>query len=102
MQSLIPLVLMLVLTWAFLIRPQQQRVRRQQELSASLAAGDRVITAGGMFGTVTGFDEDTVLVQVAPDVEIRLLRMAIARKVDEHEHHELELDEREQDEQEEL
>jgi preprotein translocase subunit YajC len=83
MQALIPLLIMLALTWVLLIRPQQQRVRRQQALSSSLTVGDRVITAGGVFGTIAGFDEETVLVQIAPEVEIRLLKYAIARKVDE-------------------
>jgi preprotein translocase subunit YajC len=82
MEALIPLAVMLLLSWVLLIRPQQQRVRRQQALAESLTTGDRVITAGGMIGTVAGLDNDTVIVEVAPGVEIRMLRYAIARKVD--------------------
>ena len=82
MEALIPLVLMLGLSWVLLIRPQQQRVRRQQALASSLTIGDRVITAGGIFGTVSAFDEESVVVEVAPNVEVRLLKFAIARKVE--------------------
>src|SRR5687768_153144 len=74
---------MLALMWFLLIRPQQQRVRAQQQLVSSLEVGDEVITAGGMFGRVAGVDETTdppsVRLEVADGVVVRLATAAIAR-----------------------
>ena len=76
-------VVTLVLAWLLLIRPQQQRVRAQQQLVASLEVGDDVVTAGGMFGRVAGRDDTTdppsVELEVADGVVIRLAAAAIAR-----------------------
>lgn len=80
MQAFIPLALTLLLMWLLLIRPQQQRIRRQQALVASLGVGDEVVTAGGIFGTITGLDEDTVLLEVSPGVTMRVMRAAISRR----------------------
>ena len=80
MEAFIPLALTLLLMWLLLIRPQQQRIRHQQALVASLTVGDEVVTAGGMFGTITGLDEETVLLEVSPGVSIRVMRAAISRR----------------------
>ena len=80
MEAFIPLALTLLLMWVLLIRPQQQRIRHQQALVASLTVGDDVVTAGGMFGTITGLDEETVLLEVSPGVNIRVMRAAISRR----------------------
>ncbi|MDP9386531.1 MAG: preprotein translocase subunit YajC [Actinomycetota bacterium] len=75
-QLLFPLIV-LGLMWVLLIRPQQQRVRRQQELVASLAVGDEVITAGGILGRIVSLDEDEVHLEVAPRVVMRFVRVAV-------------------------
>src|SRR5687767_12570183 len=79
--NLIVLPLLFVLMWFLLIRPQQQRARKQQELIASIGVGDEIVTAGGMLGTVTGADADRLLVEVAPGVELRLVRGAVSRRL---------------------
>ena len=67
--------------WAVLILPQQRRMRRHQAVVASLRAGDEVVTAGGVYGTIVSVDEDTLAVEVAPDVVLRVLRSAVSQRV---------------------
>ena len=81
MELLLPLIL-LGLMWALLVRPQQQRVRRQRELVASLEIGDEVVTAGGVIGQVVGLDDDEVQLEVAPGTTVRLLRLAVTSRVE--------------------
>jgi len=80
MQVLI-IPLLFVAMYMLVIRPQQQRLRAQQALVSSLAMGDEVISSGGIYGTITGLDDQVVVLRVADGVEIRLARPAIARRV---------------------
>ncbi|MCM0677971.1 preprotein translocase subunit YajC [Micromonospora phytophila] len=64
-----------------MIRPQQKRRREAEAMQSALSAGDEVVTIGGLYGTVTGVDDDTVLLEVAPGVQARYARPAIARVV---------------------
>ena len=68
--------------WFLLIRPQQQRARAQAAMVAALAAGDDVITAGGIHGTITQVGDDTVSLTVADGVSLQVARAAIAKRVD--------------------
>ena len=74
-------LLPLALLWVLMIRPQQQRVRQAREMAASLDVGDEVVTAGGIYGTVTDAEGDILSVEVAPGVVLRVLRGAIAQRV---------------------
>ena len=80
--ELIPFVLLLALMWFLLIRPQQARVRKQRELVSSIAVGDEIVTAGGIIGTVRVLTDDELRLEVSPGVEMRLLRVAISRRLD--------------------
>lgn len=80
MDLLFPLIL-LALMWLLLVRPQQQRVRRQRELVAALQVGDRILTAGGIFGTVVGLGDDEVRVEVAPGTVITMVRAGVSRRL---------------------
>jgi preprotein translocase subunit YajC len=85
-----------------LIRPQRRQRQRQAALINSVEVGDEVQTIGGMFGTVREIDDESVLLEVAPEVDIRFLRGAIARKlVYDEEEEEYEEDEHPEDEHEE-
>ncbi|MGC4807311.1 preprotein translocase subunit YajC [Micromonospora sp. DT233] len=64
-----------------MIRPQQKRRREAEQMQAALAPGDEVVTIGGLYGTVASVDDDTVLLEVAPGVQTRYARPAIARVV---------------------
>ncbi len=80
---LLPLLLMGGVFYFLLIRPQRTRQRQQQALLQTLHVGDEVMTAGGIFGTVTALDEDadTVTLEIAPGIEIRMVRRAIAQRL---------------------
>ena len=64
MQILVPVVL-LALMYVMLIRPQQQRARKQRELLSTLEIGDRILTVGGLLGTIVGLNLETVDVEAA-------------------------------------
>ncbi|MEU4716168.1 preprotein translocase subunit YajC [Micromonospora purpureochromogenes] len=68
-----------------MIRPQQKRRREAEAMQSALAPGDEVVTIGGLYGTVTGVSDDTVLLEVAPGVQTRYARPAIARVVNQAE-----------------
>ncbi|HEX2039191.1 MAG TPA: preprotein translocase subunit YajC [Acidimicrobiales bacterium] len=84
MDLLFPLVL-LGLMWLLLVRPQQQRVRRQRELVASLGVGDRVVTVGGLLGTIVALTDEEARLEVAPGTVLTVLRPAISSRFDEEE-----------------
>ena len=81
------IILALAAMWLIVIRPQRRKQRIQQTMQSDLAVGDEVLTAGGVYGTVTRIDEenDEVGVEIAPNVEVRLARRAIAAQLTEHE-----------------
>jgi preprotein translocase subunit YajC len=65
--------------YALLIRPQQKRVREQQSLVRETEVGDEVMTSSGIYGIVTELEDDTLLIEVAEGIEVRMARGAIAR-----------------------
>lgn len=82
--SLTPLLMIILLfgvMYFMMIRPQQKRRREAEQMQARLGVGDEVITIGGLYGTVTGVDDETVVIEVAPGVQTRYARQAIARVV---------------------
>ncbi len=74
--------LLMVGMYLLLVRPQQRRLKAQRTLIATVAAGDQVVTAGGLIGTIRVLDGDQVALEVAPGVEVRVLRAAISRVID--------------------
>lgn len=81
MGSIIILVPMFLAIWFFFLRPQQRKVRAQQELLANLEVGDEVLTSGGIYGRITDFDEGTVFLEVADGVEMKITRESIGQKI---------------------
>lgn len=67
--------------WALLILPQQRRMRKHQDVISTLRVGDEVVTAGGVYGTIASVDEETLAVDVAPGVVLRVLRSAVSQRV---------------------
>jgi preprotein translocase subunit YajC len=65
-----------------LIRPQRRRMRDAQQLLSTLSDGDEVITTGGIYGFINAIDGDTVWLDIAENVEIRVHRSSISRKID--------------------
>jgi preprotein translocase subunit YajC len=77
-----PLVMMVIVMGIFyvmLILPQQRQRKKLQEMLAGLKTGDKVITNGGIYGTINGIDGDTVILKVADQVKIRVARSAITQ-----------------------
>ena len=79
-----PMVIILVVFWLFLIRPQRKKDKKVKEMLANLKVGDRVCTIGGIYGTITNIrDEQTVTLALGPqDVPVVFARWAI-RNVEE-------------------
>jgi len=80
--SLIWLILLFVIFYLLIIRPQQVRLRQRQELIASLRVGDRVETIGGIQGIVTEIQEDIIKLEIAPQVVINVSRRAVAQRIE--------------------
>lgn len=80
---LLPLVLMFVVFYFLLIRPQKKKDKKVKEMLAALKNGDRVCTIGGIYGTITGIKDDTIELSVGRDnVKLVFARWAI-RNVEE-------------------
>ena len=78
---LIPVLFVLAL-YLLMIRPQRRRVQAQRALVSSLTPGQRVVTAGGMIGTLVDVDDERAAVEVAPGVVIDFLAPAVVRVLD--------------------
>ncbi len=79
--SFLPLILLFAVFYLLLIRPQQKRARQQRELISSVQVNDRVVTLGGVHGTVRYVDDEVVHLEVAPGTQITFAKAAIARKL---------------------
>ena len=80
--SFTPLLLIVLLfgvMYFMMIRPQQKRRREAQAMQSSLGPGDEIVTIGGLHGTVVLVDDDVVTLEIAPGVNVRFARPAIAR-----------------------
>ncbi len=75
------IVAMFGIMYFFMIRPQQKRERERREMLSSLSKGDKVVTSGGICGTVVGLSEDRVILKVAENVTIEFLRGAVAQVI---------------------
>lgn len=76
--SFIPLVLIFVVFYFLLIRPQQKQAKEHQQFLNDLKTGNKVITKGGLHGTITGLTETVVTLEIAQDVRVKVSRSAIA------------------------
>ena len=79
------ILFILILMWFLLIRPQRRRQLESQRLVDSLSVGKEVVTAGGLYGTITALDDDEVRVEIADGVEVRIAKRAIAGVLSEDE-----------------
>lgn len=77
-QQIIPLVFMFVIFYFLLIRPQQKKAREHKALLDAMKKGDNVITAGGVHGKVTSVDDDIVTLEIANNVNIKIVKSYIA------------------------
>ncbi len=78
----IPLVLIFVIFWFLLIRPQQKRMKEHQAQVAAVKKGDRVVTGGGLIGKVTKVGETEVEVELAQGVRVQVIKSTLSQVVD--------------------
>lgn len=75
----VPLILIFVVFYFLLIRPQQKKVKQHREMVAGLRRNDRIVTAGGLIGTIAKVvDENELLVELAEGVRVRVVRSTVA------------------------
>jgi len=78
----IPLVLVFVIFWFLLIRPQQKRMKDHQAQIAAVKKGDRVVTGGGLIGKITKVGDTEVEVELAPGMRVQAVKSTLTQVVD--------------------
>jgi preprotein translocase subunit YajC len=78
----IPLILMFVIFYFLLIRPQQKKTKQHREMVGSLKKGDRIITSGGIHGRITGLDEATLTVEISDRVRVKVARSNVGARIE--------------------
>jgi len=77
-ETFIPLILMFAIFYFLLIRPQQKKAKQTKAMLASVRKGDRIVTAGGLHGVITGVADDIVTMEIAPKIRVKVSRGSVA------------------------
>jgi len=77
LMAFLPLVIIMGIFYVLLILPAQRRQKKTQEMINALKNGDKVITTGGLFGTIVGIEGESVQLRIADQVKVKVLRSAI-------------------------
>ncbi|HCV23767.1 MAG TPA: preprotein translocase subunit YajC [Candidatus Latescibacteria bacterium] len=77
--QLLPFVLMFVVLWLLILRPQIKKQKAQQKMVDELKKGDKIVTSGGIHGVITNLKDDLINVKVAENVKIDISRAAVSR-----------------------
>jgi preprotein translocase subunit YajC len=80
--SFLIILLLLVLAWFVLVRPQRRRQAVQEELFATLRPGDEIVTAGGLYGRIRAVGDDELELEIAPGTVVRIARRAVAARIE--------------------
>jgi preprotein translocase subunit YajC len=83
MEILIPIALLIALTYFVLVRPQRRRQQQQKEMLSELETGSEILTAGGLYGTVRNVGDSELVVEIAPGTNVKLDKRAVAMVVPE-------------------
>ena len=75
----LPLVLIVVVFWVFFIRPQSKKAKEEQKFRDSLQKGDKVVTIGGFHGKVVEVKDTTVIISLAPNMEVEVEKTALVQ-----------------------
>jgi len=75
----LPLVVLAVLFWVLIIRPQRNRAQRQGRLVKSLERGQEVVTAGGLYGRIDHVGDDDIRLEIAPETIVRVDKRAVSQ-----------------------
>ena len=79
MQSFAPIILMVVIFYFMLWRPQKKQQKRRQEMLNSMKTGAKVITIGGIYGTIVELHEDYAMLRIAEKTEVKITRQSISQ-----------------------
>ena len=85
MISWLPIIFMLVIFYFMLYRPQKQARQEREKMLAALQVGVEVVTIGGIYGTITALDEESLKLKIAEGVEIKISRQAVNMLVQKNE-----------------
>ena len=77
--SLIFILLIIVVFWLFFIRPQSKKAKEEQKFREGLQKGDKVVTIGGFHGKVTEVKDTTVMISLAPNIEVEVEKTALVQ-----------------------
>ncbi len=78
LMSIAPLIVLFVIFYFLLIRPQQKRAKEQKAMISALQKGDNIVTSGGIHGRINSVNEDTVMVEIADGVKVKMSKDAVA------------------------
>ena len=78
LMSLLPIILMFVVLWFLMIRPQMKKAKEHKTMVEALAKGDEVVTQGGVAGKITKVGENYVSLEIAENVEVAVQKAAVA------------------------
>lgn len=83
--SFAPLILIMVVFYFLLIRPQQKKMREHQNMLSKISKGDKVVTSGGIFATVSKVEENSnyIVVEIAENVKVKIKRDSVSEVVNE-------------------
>lgn len=76
--SFLPIILIFPIFYFLVIMPQQKQRKKHQAMLNDLKSGDRVVTSSGIIGTIVSVDKDAIVVQVAPNVKIRMVKGSVS------------------------
>jgi preprotein translocase subunit YajC len=76
--AFIPIIAMVAIFYFLLIRPQQKKAKEHRDMLGALKKGDKVITSGGIYGEVTGIDNNAVTIEIAPKIRVKITRESVA------------------------
>ena len=85
LSNFVPLIIIMALLWLVLLRPQQRRAKNRREMLSKLEVGDEVVMSSGVYGRIASFDEQTVFVDIADNVRVKVTRDSIAERITYHE-----------------
>jgi preprotein translocase subunit YajC len=79
MTSLLPLLLVFVIFYFFMIRPQMKRQKEVNNFRSAISKGDKVVTTGGIYGKVVEVTDTTIIMEIANDVKVKVDKSAVLR-----------------------